>query len=97
MRKHFNITGDCKPKLHYMVDLTQRLEKIKAMVDSGEYFVINRARQFGKTTTLKALQKFLAYEYYVISLDFQYLTDEDFLDSEFVFIDVLKEKKHGKS
>lgn len=81
MRKYFNITGDCKPKLHYMVDLTQRLEKIKAMVNSGEYFVINRARQFGKTTTLKALQKFLADEYYVISLDFQYLTDEDFFDS----------------
>ena len=35
MRKYFNITGDCKPKLHYMVDLTQRLEKIKAMVDNG--------------------------------------------------------------
>lgn len=82
MRKYFNITGDCKPKLHYMVDLTQRLEKIKAMVDSGEYFVINRARQFGKTTTLKALQRFLADEYYVISLDFQYLTDEDFTDSK---------------
>lgn len=81
MSKYFNITGDCKPKLHYMVDLTQRLEKIKAMVNSGEYFVINRARQFGKTTTLKALQRFLADEYYVISLDFQYLTDEDFLDS----------------
>ena len=81
MIRYFNITGDCKPKLHYMVDLTQRLEKIKAMVDNGEYFVINRARQFGKTTTLKALQKFLADEYYVISLDFQYLTDEDFLDS----------------
>lgn len=81
MRKNFNITGDCKPKLHYMVDLTKRLEKIKAMVDNGEYFIINRARQFGKTTTLKALQRFLADDYYVISLDFQYLTDEDFTDS----------------
>lgn len=82
MKKYFNITGDCKPKLHYMVNLTQRLKKIKAMIDNGEYFVINRARQFGKTTTLKALQRFLADEYYVISLDFQYLTDEDFADSK---------------
>ena len=81
MRKHFNITGDCNLELHYMVDLTKRLEKIKAMVDNGEYFIINRARQFGKTTTLKALQRFLADDYYVISLDFQYLTDEDFTDS----------------
>ena len=82
MRRYFNITGDCKPKLHYMVELTQRLKKIKSMVDNEEYFVINRARQFGKTTTLKALQRFLADEYYVISLDFQYLTDEDFADSK---------------
>lgn len=59
MRKHFNITGDCKPKLHYMVDLTQRLEKIKAMVDSGEYFVINRARQFEKLLLSKRYRNFL--------------------------------------
>ena len=29
------------------------------MVDYGEYFTINRARQYGKTTTLSLLKKLL--------------------------------------
>lgn len=55
MAKTFNINGACKPESHYMVNLTSRVEQIKKMVDAGEYFVINRARQYGKTTTLQAL------------------------------------------
>lgn len=54
-----------------MVDLTERLREIKAMVDAGQYFTINRARQYGKTTTLSALRKYLAPQYEVIRLDFQ--------------------------
>ncbi len=69
--KTFNITADCKPKLHYMVDLSSRLEQIKGYVDRGEYFTINRARQYGKTTTLRALKEYLTEEYYVVSMDFQ--------------------------
>lgn len=71
MSKMFNITGDCKPGLHYMVDIEGRLREIKILVDKGEYFVINRARQYGKTTTLRALKIFLQNEYLVVSLDFQ--------------------------
>ena len=71
MPKKFNITGDCKPSLHYMVDLTSRLAQIKALIDDGQYFVINRARQYGKTTTLSALEKYIDNEYIVFSLDFQ--------------------------
>ena len=41
------------------------------MVDAGKNFTINRARQYGKTTTLFALSLSLADEYIVISLDFQ--------------------------
>jgi len=33
------------------------------MVDYGEYFTINRARQYGKTTTLSLLKKALDDEY----------------------------------
>lgn len=29
MSRTFNITADCKPSLHYMVDITDRLEQIK--------------------------------------------------------------------
>ncbi|MDE6829543.1 MAG: 9-O-acetyl-N-acetylneuraminate esterase, partial [Lachnospiraceae bacterium] len=69
----FNTSGDCRLQIHYMVNITERLEKIKAMVDAGQYFTINRARQFGKTTTLKALEEFLKDDYIVISMDFQML------------------------
>lgn len=71
MQKRFNTTGYCNPDKHYMVDLTERLGKIKEMVDEGEYFVINRARQYGKTTTIMALKQFLAEDYIVVSMDFQ--------------------------
>ena len=54
-----------------MVDLSARVAEIKEMVDAGEYFTINRARQYGKTTTLTALKQALIREYIVISLDFQ--------------------------
>ncbi len=71
MGKVFNTTADCKPNLHYMVDLRSRLKKMKEYVDRGEYFTVNRARQYGKTTTLRALGEYLRDEYYVIGMDFQ--------------------------
>ena len=73
MGKKFNVTGLCVPEKHYMVDLTERIGEIRKMVDAGAYFTINRARQYGKTTTLAALTKVLAKDYLVISLDFQML------------------------
>ena len=54
MKKIFNTSADCKPALHYMVNIDNKLAEIKEMVDRGDYFTINRARQYGKTTTLKA-------------------------------------------
>lgn len=54
-----------------MVDISKRLEEIKALVDEGKYFCINRARQYGKTTTLQALAEHLDNVYTVIALDFQ--------------------------
>lgn len=70
MKRYFNITGPCLPCEHYMVDLQSRLAVMKKMIDRGQYFTINRARQFGKTTILKALYQYLKKDYYVISLDF---------------------------
>ena len=54
-----------------MVDISKRLEQIKDMVDAGKYFCINRARQYGKTTTLAALRKYLSPQYEVASISFQ--------------------------
>lgn len=78
MSRVFNVNADCQPDLHYMVDITERLGKIKAMVDAGQYFTINRARQYGKTTTLQALGTFLKSDYVVASLDFQMLSASKF-------------------
>lgn len=85
MAKYFNISAVCRPEEHYMVDITEKLKKIKQMVDAGQYFAINRARQYGKTTTLRALQHFLEKDYDVISLDFQMISSADFsTESTFV-------------
>lgn len=54
------------------------MEEIKCLVDKGEYFTINRARQYGKTTTLRALKLFLEEEYLIVSLDFQKIGDTKF-------------------
>lgn len=78
MNKYFNVSGDCKPALHYMVNIHSKLTEIKKMTDRGEYFTINRARQYGKTTTLRALEQFLKDDYLVISLDFQMMSHTDF-------------------
>ena len=80
--KKFNVKGLCIPRKHYMVDLSSRLEKMKALVDEEEYFVINRARQYGKTTILAALEQELADDYLVISLSFQAFDDGSFENSE---------------
>lgn len=72
MKRYFNITGSCNPQRHYMVNLDDRLKSIKEKyIDYGKYFVINKGRQYGKTTTLDALEKYLKDEYIVLSLDFQ--------------------------
>ncbi len=71
LKRVFNTTGICDPAEHYMVDLTQRLQEVRKLVDEGKYFTINRARQFGKTTTLHALADYLSADYLVISMDFQ--------------------------
>ena len=80
--KEFNTTAVCIPSRHYMVDLTERVEEIKKLVDAGKYFTINRARQYGKTTTLSALRVRLEPEYEVVSLDFQGLGNASFETEE---------------
>lgn len=80
MAKKFNVTGLCLPEYHYMVDISDKVEEIKDHIEAGEYFTINRARQYGKTTTLEALKERLQNEYIVFSLSFEGLTSETFVD-----------------
>ena len=80
--KKFNTTAVCIPSMHYMVDLSERVAEIKKMVDAGEYFTINRARQYGKTTTITALQGNLAHDYSVVSLSFEGIGKAGFKDEQ---------------
>jgi hypothetical protein len=65
-----------------MVDITGKLLGIKEMVDAGKYFVINKGRQYGKTTTLAMLEHTLAAEYLCISLSFEGLGEAFFASEE---------------
>ena len=80
--KKFNTTAVCIPSKHYMVDLSERVREIKKLVDDGKYFTINRARQYGKTTTINALEKTLQEEYSILSLDFQGISNAGFKTEE---------------
>lgn len=91
MAKIFNINGACKPDRHYMIGLQSRLKAIKEMVDRGDYFTINKARQYGKTTILQALTDYLEKDYEVISLDFQRMSALSF-ESEQLFVAAFSEE-----
>lgn len=83
MTRYFNTEGRCRPDQHYMVRLDKRLKAIKEQyVDRKKYFVINKGRQYGKTTTLMALAEYLKEEYIVVSMDFQSIGSEEFVNAE---------------
>ncbi len=82
MRKRFNVTGSCNPEWHYMVDSETRFKAVETMIDRGDYFTINRARQYGKTTMLNTIWRGLSNKYLVIPLSFEGLGDEAFASSE---------------
>lgn len=71
MRKCFNTTGSCNPEWHYMVDSAKKFESVEKLIDSGSYFTINRARQYGKTTMLDMIWRRLSDRYLVIPLSFE--------------------------
>ena len=72
MPKTFCITGTCIPEKNYMVDISGRVDYIvREYIENGKYFTINRARQYGKTTTLYLLERRLKTDYIVLSLSFE--------------------------
>ena len=84
MRKRFNVTGSCNPERHYMVDSAKRFAAVEALIDQGEYFTINRARQYGKTTTLDMIWRRLSNRYLVMPISFEGMGDSAY-DSEAAF------------
>ena len=95
--KRFNTAGTCRPNEHYMVDITDRLEIIRKMIAQGDYFCINRGRQYGKTTTLAALANYLKNDYCVFSISFEGLDDYSFENAATVCAELLKIlKRHSR-
>lgn len=95
MAKIFNVNGACNPDRHFIVDLEGRIKEIKGMIDAGEYFVINRARQYGKTTLLRALARYLKDDYQVVSLDFQNIESGEYVNGS-TFVHALAREIHKR-
>ncbi len=77
MAKKFNITGNCFAEDHYMADVSRKLARVRAMIEDGDYFIINRPRQYGKTTTLYTVADILEEtgEYLVFNISFEGIGD----------------------
>src|SRR5215469_14592217 len=78
--REFNVTGNCVPEMHYMVDTSEKIEKIFELIEGKKYFTINRGRQYGKTTTIGMLEKRLPEDYICASISFQFSKKEMFAD-----------------
>lgn len=89
MNKRFNTTGTCIKTKHYMVNIDKKLSKIEKMVDRGDYFVINRPRQYGKTTLLSQLSKSINNTYLVIRTSFEGIGDSIFQNEEIFSREIL--------
>lgn len=73
MKMKFNITGTCYADFHYMMNNEEKLDDVMDMIEMGEYFTINRPRQYGKTTSLRLLLESMekSTDYFPIALNFQ--------------------------
>jgi hypothetical protein len=83
MSKEFNVTGKCIAAKHYMADVSAKMADTVKLVEKGEYFIINRPRQYGKTTTLYGLADALRKKgnYIVFNVSFEGM-DESAFQSE---------------
>ena len=97
MERRFNVTGLCIPEEDYMVDISGKITQIKKLIDSRSYFTINRARQYGKTTMLIALQRALKDEYTVAKISFEGLGDESFASAETFCLAFMELVQHALS
>jgi len=90
VKKRFNTTGVCVPRKHYMVDISNKLKEIEEMIENEEYFIINRPRQYGKTTTMFMLKKILIENHLVIDCSFEGIGDLIFQEEGIFSKEILK-------
>ncbi len=102
MEKEFNITGICRPAKHYMADVSKKLAQTLQMVHKGKYFIINRPRQYGKTTTLYTIADILRKtgDYIVFNISFEGIGDAIFNDEAVFshgFVELLADKIESRA
>jgi hypothetical protein len=80
MAKEFNVTGNCFSDRHYMADVSHKMADTLKLVEKGVYFIINRPRQYGKTTTLFALGDALRKkdDYIALNMSFEGMSEHFF-------------------
>ena len=83
--KEFNTEAICIPNLHYMVDISDKIQQIEKLIAHGDYFTINRARQYGKTTMMSALSRKLQNQYLMVRMSFEGVGDT-FFKSDYLFV-----------
>ena len=76
--------------VHYMVNIDRQVEAAAKLVRQGHYFCINRGRQYGKTTTLAALEEYLSNDYCVFNISFEGLEDSVFASIATVCAEFMK-------
>ena len=75
MAKEFNTSVTCDPERHYMVDTTAKMKVFERMINGRCYFTINRARQFGKSTSLNWILHNMSQDYLVVPISFETESD----------------------
>ena len=82
MAKYFNTSVTCDPRLHYMVDTTEKMKVFEHLIDTKMYFTISRARQFGKSTSLNWILWNMSDRYLVVPASFELYSQNDWIDDE---------------
>ncbi|HPP86975.1 MAG TPA: AAA family ATPase [bacterium] len=87
MERYFNTKGLIIPEEHFYVRIDDKILQIFELALRGQYFVINKPRQYGKTPVLHLLERFInqSNDYLCISMSFEGLGEVSFKD-ENVFV-----------
>lgn len=72
-----------------MVNISHKIFKIENMINNGDYFVINKPRQYGKTTMISRLAKSIESEYLVLRTTFEGSGDLMFQSEEVFSVEIL--------
>ena len=84
MIKKFNDVGLCFPEDHFMANITEKVNATYKMVEEGAYFIINRPRQYGKTTMMNTIASALiaSGDYVVFNISFEGIGDLIFQEEQ---------------